>query len=1133
MGLRFEAWTPPWSATFERVVADLPVPVGAARGSLPLSDFGEGQIVVPWDYDRISELISETTGRLIRVYDGTDIIQEFLCERTPRPLLDRRATAISGPDLASAAFDAAFVYPWDYPADPPKFLDHVYGSRNLISNPSGTDNILNEKQRIHIDGVFRSTPLSGAIDASQTSITVDDATVYFASTPFSIRIDSEQLRVTNVVSNTLTVTRGYAGTTAAAHTDDTLVHEVPSDSFTLTFDGETTSAINWNPHAGDKATFHTTASAIDAALVALTNIITVAVEVEEFYDSRGTFDHADIWVEFIDPGEQAVALMTATTPTSCQPTTVTRESQGGAGDPHPWTVSRNPNTGLVHGGETVIRASDTALGEPADCIVVIPTARYGGGQIVLDVPPGALAQGSLEVQPTVEGEFRFVLRDLNEKFIAADPGESTGTTLSTGSFTEMSLTDVQIPATTTKIIVRIATVDTDEAAWAKFYIRNATFEIGYGPATVGRILQDLLDDAAVDHAADTRGTILDWIDYTSFSATLDSGGNAWPREESITISRGMWYGQVFDRLGRLGYEWELRPKATPSGGKTHDLHVYAPEGRQTDHTTAATPALNVGQSVIDGELVQRIPAYTAVMVEGAGNRIVEDSDPTAVTNFGRRERYVGDRSLASTVSLQAVADEQLDAEQRNRDAVHAVVVASPDHPRPLVAYRPGDKLWFQFPPAMAKKAKRVRQITWQNTEPAIYEITGSRFFPGQDAAYEALRRMLRKFTPLDDNRGGTAIEGATPAPAPPQGGTSSGAYIHLSRAATQTIPVGGTPIEFDTLGALGHAGFTSPTPGTETRIPVAGYWDVNIATAWDTWRKGGSVWVTRTRNGAEVTVWPASISDEAAASAGRRFVDLAADIPCEPGDILRVYVDADDASAQTLAWAACSFRLVDRVGTAALTSLQHTETLHDTATTSHELTLPPTANGDRIILLFHGTKPGGGPVNVTDWGGFTELSEVLLESGSDEGSWVAHKEADGSETTVTVTTNTTLTSAMMAIVVPQGGTPEVGSTSGNSLTPDPPSKTHSSGGPRFIAIASYSTDGPDSAPARQTTAHPDIYTMVATVASGVGGSDGATIGAAFREAQSATEDPTAFAYDGDSDRWVAHTILVPYTGAVS
>jgi len=64
----------------------------------------------------------------------------------------------------------------------------------------------------------RLTSLSSAASATATSVSVGLGAA-IASTPGSyvIQIDSEQMLVTNVSGNTLTVTRGYDGTTPAAH----------------------------------------------------------------------------------------------------------------------------------------------------------------------------------------------------------------------------------------------------------------------------------------------------------------------------------------------------------------------------------------------------------------------------------------------------------------------------------------------------------------------------------------------------------------------------------------------------------------------------------------------------------------------------------------------------------------------------------------------------------------------------------------------------------------------------------------------------------------------------------------------------------------------------------------------------
>lgn len=65
---------------------------------------------------------------------------------------------------------------------------------------------------------FNGTTLNGAIDSSVTSINVTSASGW-PTAPYTIQVDNEKLRVTNVVSNTLTVTRGFDGTTAASHAD--------------------------------------------------------------------------------------------------------------------------------------------------------------------------------------------------------------------------------------------------------------------------------------------------------------------------------------------------------------------------------------------------------------------------------------------------------------------------------------------------------------------------------------------------------------------------------------------------------------------------------------------------------------------------------------------------------------------------------------------------------------------------------------------------------------------------------------------------------------------------------------------------------------------------------------------------
>lgn len=72
--------------------------------------------------------------------------------------------------------------------------------------------------------------LNGAIDASTTTVTVTDGSVFPSEGDFRILIDSEAMLVTARSTNDLTVVRGVDGTTAATHSDTTNVVIVPTAS---------------------------------------------------------------------------------------------------------------------------------------------------------------------------------------------------------------------------------------------------------------------------------------------------------------------------------------------------------------------------------------------------------------------------------------------------------------------------------------------------------------------------------------------------------------------------------------------------------------------------------------------------------------------------------------------------------------------------------------------------------------------------------------------------------------------------------------------------------------------------------------------------------------------------------------
>lgn len=85
-------------------------------------------------------------------------------------------------------------------------------------------NDINSSRRFLTDDMVGQ--LNGAINASVTSITVDDSVfteIKQARRLRALRIDDEFLICTAASGTTLTVTRGAFGSTAATHTDDSKV----------------------------------------------------------------------------------------------------------------------------------------------------------------------------------------------------------------------------------------------------------------------------------------------------------------------------------------------------------------------------------------------------------------------------------------------------------------------------------------------------------------------------------------------------------------------------------------------------------------------------------------------------------------------------------------------------------------------------------------------------------------------------------------------------------------------------------------------------------------------------------------------------------------------------------------------
>lgn len=118
-----------------------------------------------------------------------------------------------------------------------------YSFTGCVRGSFGTSAV-SHSDNVSITQVIGYTLLNGAIDNSQTTITVD-STVEFLSTG-TILIDSERITYTGITSTTFTgCGRGANGTTAASHVDNSVVTQVSSTT-TLSDNPLTSSATTIN-----------------------------------------------------------------------------------------------------------------------------------------------------------------------------------------------------------------------------------------------------------------------------------------------------------------------------------------------------------------------------------------------------------------------------------------------------------------------------------------------------------------------------------------------------------------------------------------------------------------------------------------------------------------------------------------------------------------------------------------------------------------------------------------------------------------------------------------------------------------------------------------------------------------------
>lgn len=483
-------------------------------------------------------------------------------------------------------------------------------------------------------------------------------------------------------------------------------------------------------------------------------------EVEQAFEALGNVDRVSVqgngtqespWeIEILEPaGEYVVALGVESLTGGGAYLTPTQHGQL---MPVGWTESRVGTTMTGHGILTDFRASfgggdDPVL--PAECsawIVFLGQEWFFPGiQTIRNVIPGGIYQGP-PLYLHADGDsalVRIVIRDLNERFIAAEefliPAD---TTVSTGG-----LVDVMIPEGIHQVIFRIGHIG--EGTPPRIYVGCPSLKEGLAPTSAGGIMDALFDDATVNHAFDGRvvwemvGSPGTTFMVPSFTIGHDSAGQVWDNMEmDFVAKRGKNYQQVLADLAGRGYRWSVTPHNIDG---FYFLNLYNPTWIKVDATALQTPAINVGSGITSGPIVRSHLTGNVVTVEGNQMQFGRNQSQLSVDSIGRREVYQTDRSLTTASAAMVRAAEEVVARLASGLSI-ALNIDPVTGPVPLVDYDVDWQVNVQVPPVVTKSSHRVAAITFNVAGETRYQASfSSEAFTGQAAVEEGTRRLLEKF----------------------------------------------------------------------------------------------------------------------------------------------------------------------------------------------------------------------------------------------------------------------------------------------------------------------------------------------------------------------------------------------------
>jgi len=718
-----ELWTLPELASFAVLRSVIP---GVVKVQDKHTGIGRGSVTVPADWSGVSAIMSTTAGSLIRVFrrdasGGRVAVFEFTPETVATQYGENKLVTVTGPSI-EAKLDQAALLTFDWPLNPSLEPDWRWGlSDELLTNGGFEDDAQSLINPGAEDGSTKGwRPTIGSFaPTSFTAISnagnADVGTWYFEIVGGIGSGMIQNFTRSLVVGETYTVTARLYVPTGKSVTLE--VVEVSSVSVGTMFNGAAVVTIAGNDAYQTATVTFVAAASTTPGISILSETATTTWRVDEVtasgygigtlgWDTRGTVGTFQTVSSPVDSGTVA--------------------------------LSWKPTSG---------------------------TANADGIFQQVNVVPGQSFTASVRVRHTeaANKSLRLLLRGPGVD--AGDAIATTTTSVVTATWTTMTVTAVP---TVSPIVVEAGWNETG-APTNVLVVDTLSAYQGRAPETVGEIVGELLTDVQTDHSAESSPfdiAQLLWL-KKSFSDTVDSASNAWPADINISLPAGLTFGQVMDRLTRLGYEWSITPNPTSADTETHLLNIYNPWSATaftggTGSDKRATVKITTGQAVLTGPLKlseqTRTVAYT---VDPLGN-IAASRDATGETNWGQRVAGSRESHVFVSTALQQVADQVL-TDRTVNTAVSTVKLLESQF-EPYNHFAPGDTITFGLPPDLADAAHRVTSFTYDvDDQPTVWIIDfGRTSYPGLSGTVQAVDRLLRKAAdPTDDSEADVYTEGVS------------------------------------------------------------------------------------------------------------------------------------------------------------------------------------------------------------------------------------------------------------------------------------------------------------------------------------------------------------------------------------